>query len=167
MNSSIGIIQKARHIAEFVDDVPTLLGRPEIRSWNKGTIQRTVWRGEIVETAKVAECYQPRHFVVQLRNGASLRASGHAIETLPPAASSPGFVIVVCRSITSTSTIALFAADQVVSIIEEQPASAPSISDCSAVASASTQPAPAESSSTFAEAPLAPPIVPEATALGK
>jgi hypothetical protein len=121
MSFSIGVAQKARHVAEFVEDIPTLTGRPEILTWTAVCPPRPVFLGEFRETAKIPPWNQLRHFLVRLRTGEPLRIAGHAIELVPSAPGTSGFVTVIYRSITSTNTIALFAADQVVAVVEEQP----------------------------------------------
>jgi hypothetical protein len=121
MSFSIGFAQKVTHIADFVEDIPTLSGRPEILTWNKGDHQRSVFRGEFRETAKVPPWNQLRHFLVRLRTGEPLRVAGHGIEIVHSAPDTVGFVTIIYRSITSTNTVALFAADHVVAVVEEQP----------------------------------------------
>ncbi len=121
MSFSIGVAQKARHVADFVEDIPVLTGRPEILTWAIGTRQIPVHIGEFRETAKVPPWNQLRHFLVRLRTGEPLRVAGHSIEIVQSVPGTVGFVTIIYRSITSTNTVALFAADQVVAVVEEQP----------------------------------------------
>jgi hypothetical protein len=121
MSFSIGVAQKARHVAEFVEDIPALTGRPEILTWTAVSPPRPVFLGEFRETAKVPPWNQLRHFLVRLRTGEPLRVAGHGIEWVHSAPDTIGFVTIIYRSITSTNTVAMFAADQVVAVVEEQP----------------------------------------------
>ncbi len=115
MAFSIGVRQKPIYIGEFVEDIPSLSNRPEILTWSIGERQKPVFGGEFQEVAKVPPRYQLRQFVIRLRTGGEpMRVTGHCLKI-----GTTGFVTVVHRSFRGTSTVAMFAADQVLAIVEE------------------------------------------------